>query len=185
MKTALLIIDMINNLDFPGGDKLLKESIPVAKNIAHIKTFFKQNDLPVIYVNDNFGKWKSSWEDVYKHCACEGSKGRELAEMLKPEKDDYFVLKPKHSGFYSTNLDVLLNDLEIKKLVVTGIAGNICVLFTVNDAYMRGYEVHVPRNTIASESRELNEFALCQFKDVFDITTSSLTDVHQILSQDD
>lgn len=169
MSRALLIIDMINNLDFPQGQRLLSEALPVAKNIFQLKKYFKEINEPIIYVNDNFGKWKSSWEEVYEHCAQETSLGRPLAEILKPQEDDYFVLKPKHSGFYCSNLDVLLQDLRVNELVITGIAGNICVLFTVNDAYMRGYKIHVPANTIASSSRSLNDFALKQFKDVFDI----------------
>lgn len=174
MSKALLIIDMINNLDFSQGPKLLEESLPVAKSIQKIKKIFKEKKLPVIYVNDNFGKWKSSWEEVYEECSCEESIGKPLTEILKPDKDDYFVLKPKHSGFYSTNLDVLLNELGVKELVITGIAGNICVLFTVNDAYMRGYSIHVPANAIASVSKDLNDFALTQFKDVFGINVEHL-----------
>lgn len=180
MSKALLIIDMINDLDFSGGEKLLGHSLPVAKNISQIKSFFKQKKLPVIYVNDNFGKWKSSWEEVYEHCSRDNSLGRPVVQMLKPDKDDYFILKPKHSGFYSSSLDVLLDDLKIKELVITGIAGNICVLFTVNDAYMRGYQLHVPSNAIASESLELNDFALAQFKNVFDINVEDLTGSDQI-----
>ena len=65
-------------------------------------------------------------------------RGRSLVEALKPEEDDYFVLKPKHSGFFSTTLDILLDYLQAKMLILTGIAGNNCVLFTANDAYMRG-----------------------------------------------
>ncbi|MFA7612657.1 MAG: isochorismatase family cysteine hydrolase [Candidatus Caldatribacteriota bacterium] len=175
MSKALLIIDMINNLDFSQGPKLLEESLPIAENILNIKKFFKEKNLPIIYVNDNFGKWKSSWEEVYEECSCAESVGKPLAQLLKPDKDDYFILKPKHSGFYCSNLDVLLNDLGVKELVISGIAGNICVLFTVNDAYMRGYSLHVPGNAIASVSKELNDFALTQFKDVFGINVEHLT----------
>lgn len=184
MNSALLIIDMINNLKFPQGEKLLQEAAPVAENIAEIKKLFKRHQLPVIYVNDNFGNWKSSWEEVFEHCTCSDSLGRSIAKKLRPDKDDYFVLKPKHSGFYCSNLDVLLNDLKIDHLVITGMAGNICVLFTVNDAYMRGYKIHVPANAIASENSQINDFALTQFRDVFNINIDNLTDLHQILSED-
>ncbi|HLT23089.1 MAG TPA: isochorismatase family cysteine hydrolase [Bacteriovoracaceae bacterium] len=180
MSKALLIIDMINNLDFPQGEELLKEALPVAENIVRIKKMFVEKKLPIIYVNDNFGKWKSNWEEVFDHCSADESRGKVLAELLRPQKEDYFILKPKHSGFYCSNLDVLLNDLKVKELVITGIAGNICVLFTVNDAYMRGYDLHVPENAIASSSKKLNDFALEQFKDVFSIKTESLDHSHQI-----
>lgn len=174
MKTALLIIDMINNLDFPDGKKLLKKSIPAARNILRLKNKFHSQKLPVIYVNDNFGKWRASWQDVYKICSSEGSTGIELAKMLKPDERDYFILKPKHSGFYSTNLEVLLAELKVNKLIITGIAGNICVLFTANDAHMRGYQIHVPRNCIASNTTKLNNYVVTQLTDVFGINTKEL-----------
>lgn len=185
MNSALLIIDMINTLKFPQGEKLRQEASLVADHIAEIKKVFKRYQLPVIYVNDNFGNWKSSWEEVFSHCTLEESLGKDIAQKLRPEKDDYFILKPKHSGFYCSNLDVLLNDLKIDHLVITGMAGNICVLFTVNDAYMRGYKIQVPANAIASESSQINDFVLTQFRDVFNLNTDNLVDPHQILSEDD
>lgn len=174
MKKALLIIDMINTLDFAGSEKLLRNAIPVAKNIQRLKKKFTKDKLPVIYVNDNFGKWKSSWEEVYALCESVESKGAKISRMLKPDKNDFFILKPKHSGFFSTNLDTLLEDLKVDQLVITGIAGNICVLFTANDAYMRGYDIHVPRNCLASNTKKDNDYALGQLKDVFKIKISAI-----------
>lgn len=98
--------------------------------------------------------------------------GKRIAERLKPAPDDYFVLKPKHSGFYSTTLDVLLDELRIDTLILTGIAGNICVLFTANDAHMREYKVIIPRDCIASNTKEDNKYVLNQFKNVFDFNTN-------------
>lgn len=174
MAEALLIIDMINTMDFPGGEKLLKNSLPVAKNIQRLKKRFKRKKQPVIYVNDNFGSWRSSWQEVYKECEKEKYIGSPVTKILKPEDDDYFILKPKHSGFYSTNLDVLLKELKVKSLILTGVAGNICVLFTANDAYMRGYEVHVPRNCIASNTKQDNDYVLRQMHEVLSIKISLL-----------
>lgn len=169
MRKALLIIDMINNLDFPEGKNLLRWAKPVAENIRKLKKEFNRKKIPVIYVNDNFGKWKSNWQMVYEKCADERSLGKEIARLLKPEDEDYFILKPKHSGFYSSNLEILLNELKIQELTITGIAGNICVLFTANDAHMRGYKIHVPKNCIASNSKKLNDFAITQFSEVLGI----------------
>lgn len=172
MRTALLIIDMINPLDFPEGKKLLRHANPVAKNILTLKTKLKRKKIPAIYVNDHFGNWRSSWEEVYERCSASENIGAGLSRALKPEEDDYFVLKPMHSGFYSSNLEILLKDLKIKKLILTGMAGNICVLFTANDAYMRGYELHVPSNCIASNTKADNDYTIRQLKDVFGIDTS-------------
>lgn len=174
MSTALIIIDMINTLDFPEGKRLLKHANTAAKNIKRIKMKFRSRKMPVIYVNDNFGKWRANWEEVYEKCSSDKSLGKEISQLLRPEKEDYFILKPKHSGFYCTNLDVLLEELKVNKLIITGMAGNICVLFTANDAYMRGYKIHVPRNCIASNSVRLNNFVITQLTEVFQIKTENM-----------
>ncbi len=171
---VLLIIDVINPMDFPGGDKLARQAWPAAKNILRLKRRFQKARLPVVYVNDNFGRWRSHWEEVYRECASPGNPGARVSELLRPDPDDYFVLKPKHSGFHSSNLDTLLQELKAKELVLTGFAGNICVLFTANDAYMRGYGIHVPKNCIASNRRSDNDYVLRQLKDVFKIKTSAV-----------
>jgi nicotinamidase-related amidase len=120
----------------------------------------KKAGVPVIYVNDNFGRWRSDFHRQVVHCLREKSRGREIVSLLQPEEDDYFVLKPKHSGFFSTTLDTLLRYLGAKKLIVTGIAGNFCVLFTANDAYMRDYDLVVPSDCTASNTPEDNRQAL-------------------------
>lgn len=170
-KTALLIIDMLNPLDFDEGKKLLKRAIPAARKIANLKERMKRKGLPVIYVNDNFGRWQSNWQAIFETCAHEDSLGRELACLLKPEEDDFFILKPKHSGFFSTNLDVLLNELQVGTLLITGIAGNICVLFTANDAHMREYNVIVPRDCIASNTLEDDRYTIRHLARALDTDT--------------
>lgn len=162
---------MLNTFDFPEAHQLFPFALSAADRIAELKKRLKKEKIPVIYVNDNFGRWQSDWRSVYSACIQRNCLGREIALRLKPDEDDYFVLKPKHSGFYSTTLDVLLEHLGIKLLILTGIAGNICVLFTANDAHMRDYRVLVPRDCIASNTREDNEFALRQLQGVFGIET--------------
>lgn len=177
---ALLIIDMMNTLDFEGGDKLLERALPIAHKILKLKQGLKQNGIPVIYANDNFGQWRSNWEEVFEVCSQESCRGRKLALLLKPEDDDYFVLKPKHSGFYSTTLEVLLESLKVKTLILTGVAGNICVLFTANDAHMRDYKVIVPRDCIASNTQEDDDFTLRQLSNVLNIQTPPASDLSTI-----
>lgn len=172
--TALLIIDMINTLDFKEGKALLRHALPVARDILRMKAKLKKKGVPVIYLNDHFGHWRDDLKAVFDHCTQEKFAGHELSRMMKPDEDDYFLLKPKHSGFFGTQLEVLLNDLGVTKLIITGLAGNICILFTVNDAYMREYEIHVPENGIASNTKKDNSYALDQFRDVFGIETAPL-----------
>jgi nicotinamidase-related amidase len=159
-ETALLLIDVINDLKFSEADQLLKFARPMARNLLRLKRRAQKAGIPVIYVNDNFGRWQSDFRKTVEHCARERSKGRELARLLHPEEEDYFVLKPKHSGFFSTTLETLLRYLEAKRLILTGIAGNYCVLFTANDAYMRDFELIVPSDCVVSNTSRENREAL-------------------------
>ena len=159
-EVALLLIDVINDLDFPEANQLLRYAKPMARRILRLKERAKKAGVPVIYVNDNFGRWRSDFRRQVAHCLREKSRGREIVSLLQPRDDDYFVLKPKHSGFFSTTLDTLLRYLGAKKLIVTGIAGNFCVLFTANDAYMRDYDLIVPSDCTVSNTAEENRQAL-------------------------
>ena len=168
---ALLIIDMINDLDFPDGKQLLEYALPAARQIADLKKRAKREGVPVIYVNDNFGRWRSDFRAQVEHCLRDGTCGKPIVELLRPDQDDYFVLKPKHSGFFSTTLDVLLEYLEVKTVVIAGMAANICVLFTANDAYMRDFHLAVPEDCVASNSVEENRNALDQMRKVLKADT--------------
>jgi nicotinamidase-related amidase len=158
---ALLLIDVINDLEFDSGEALLEHALPAARCLAELKRRAKEAGVPVVYVNDNFGRWQSDFKKLLKHCLEDDVRGRPVAELLKPdEDDDYFVLKPKHSGFFSTTLDILLDYLQVKTLVVTGLTGDICVLFTASDAYMRDFNLFIPEDCVASADPAENEHAL-------------------------
>jgi len=163
---ALLLIDVINDLEFPDGDQLFEFALPMAHKIAALKQQARHEDVPVVYVNDNFGRWRSDFNAQVEHCLHDGVRGQPIVELLRPDDDDYFVLKPKHSGFHSTTLDILLRYLEVKTVVLTGIATNICVLFTANDAYMRDLHLIVPTDCVAANTEQENERALEQMRKV-------------------
>lgn len=157
---ALLLVDVINPLDFPEADAFLQHAIPAAKHIAVLKRKAVEAAVPVIYANDSFGRWRSDLRAIVQRCLEHDCAGRELCDILRPGEEDYFVLKPKHSAFYSTSLDVLLNALKTRSLIVCGFAASICVLFTANDAYMRDFRLHVPADCVASNTVAENEAAL-------------------------
>src|SRR3982074_2556865 len=157
---ALLLIDVINDLDFPEANQLLRFARPMARKLLRLKRRAKKAGVPVIYVNDNFGRWQSDFRRQVRHCLRGDSRGHEIVALLQPDEDDYFVLKPKHSGFFSTTLETLLRYLGSERLILAGIAGNFCVLFTANDAYMRGYALTVPSDCTASNSAAENRDAL-------------------------
>ena len=155
---ALIIVDVINDLDFPEAKQFARFIPDLADKVARLKRRAKAARVPVIYVNDNFGRWRSDFRALIKHCR-EG-KARSLIEKLYPKQDDYFVLKPKHSGFFSSTLETLLRYLGVRRLIITGIAGNFCVLFTANDAYMRDYELTIPSDCVISNTAKENKEAL-------------------------
>ena len=183
-ETALLLIDVINDFDFPEGEQLLRLALPVGRKIAELKQRTKEAGIPSIYVNDNFGRWQSDFKKIVAHCKGEKSRGKPFVEPLLPDQDDYFVLKPKNSGFYSTTLDLLLTHLAVKNLILTGIAGNNCVFFTANDAHMRDYKVFVPSDCVVSNTEEENVHALKQMEIVLkaDVTPAEKLDLKSLNS---
>ena len=136
-KTALLIIDMINALDFEDAAPLQEAAEAAAEPILSLRAAADAAGVPVIYVNDNNGEWHSERSRLVENVTESDAPGRELTRKLAPRKDDYFVIKPQFSGFYSTNLPVLLPKLGVSRLILTGVAADICVLFTAADAHMR------------------------------------------------
>lgn len=157
---ALIIIDMINTLEFPGAEEIEQSAIAAAERIAALKKRAKAAGVPVIYCNDNFGRWRSDFREVVDRVLNDGVRGEPLARLLHPDPDDYFVLKPKHSAFFETTLDTLLRYLGARHLVLTGITGDICVLLTASDAFLRDYEIHVPGDCTASVRETDNRTAL-------------------------
>jgi nicotinamidase-related amidase len=162
-RVALLIIDMINQLDFPEADRLRPQAEAVAEKIAALAERARAAGVPIIYVNDNFGRWRSDFQATLEHVVHD-TPGRAMAETLRPHDTDYFVLKPKHSGFFATTLDVLLRYIDARWLILTGISGDICVLFTAHDAFMRDYGLVVPEDCIASADPRANEHALAMMR---------------------
>ncbi len=176
---ALLLIDVINDFEFPGGDRLFEHALPMAPRLRALASRARAISIPVVYVNDNFGKWQSDKQELLRHCLEDDVRGRPFVEQLVPDEDDYFVLKPKHSGFFSTTLDTLLAYLGTKTVILTGVAANICVLFTANDAYMRDFHLVVPADCVASMDQAETEYALRQMETVLkaDITPSTELDL--------
>jgi nicotinamidase-related amidase len=178
--TALLIIDMISDFEFKDSELLIKHALPAAKKIAALKERAHKANIPVIYVNDNYGKWQSDFPRLVAHCLENDVKGRPIVELLRPDEDnDYFILKPKFSGFFATPLNLLLEHLNVDTLILTGAAGDMCVQFTANDAYMHDYRIFVPSDCSASNTPEANANALHMMKGVSkaDITPSADLDL--------
>ncbi|MGN1384982.1 MAG: isochorismatase family cysteine hydrolase [Bacillus sp. (in: firmicutes)] len=169
---ALLIIDVINHFQFDHGTDLLEQSLAFLPNLMQLKQKAKQQQIPIIYINDHYNLWQADFNKIISHCTTVQTKA--FLSQIKPADDEYFLIKPKHSAFYGTALNTLLFHLGVDHLILTGIAGNICVLFTANDAYMRNYKLNCPKDCIASVNKQDNEYALTMMQNVLqaDLTES-------------
>jgi len=172
---ALLLIDVINHFEYEDGETLLAQALPMAERLADLKRRAKKAGVPAVYANDNWGRWQSDFRRIVDRSLA--SRGRPVVERLLPEDDDYFVLKPKHSAFFSTTLDTLLDYLGVRTLVLTGIAGNNCVLFTAADAFMRDFNLVVPADCVVSIDPEDNRLALAHMRKVLDVDVRTATDL--------
>ena len=170
-RSALLVIDMINPFDFPNGAQLARAATALAPSIARVKANMRSRGFPCIYVNDNFGKWQSDLAALLERARA--GRGGAVVDALHPDDRDYFVIKPRHSAFYQTNLHFLLEELDVRRLVLTGLAAESCVLLTALDAHMRGFQVHAPSNCMAATTAARKAAALTVMRSA-DIETAPL-----------
>lgn len=150
--TVLLIVDMINDLNFPGNEELVRHSEELGRTVRRLKDRCRDAGIPTIYVNDNIGKWRSDFAGVVQHCLAPESSGASMVRHILPDEDDLLVLKPKHSIFYATPLDELLQERNARSLIMVGLSTHSCILVSVSDAYMRDYRILVPRDCVAGQN---------------------------------
>lgn len=173
-RAALLMIDLINDFDFEHGRKLHNRALAMVDPLLTLRREIEEAGWPVIYVNDNFGEWHSERSRLVEHAVKAGST---LSERLAPEDSDYFIIKPQFSGFYATNLAVLLPKLGIRRLVLAGVATDVCVLFTAGDAHMRDYALWVPSNLVASADEDRGRAALAILRETMGTETAPTTEL--------
>ncbi|WP_253717367.1 isochorismatase family cysteine hydrolase [Sphingomonas sp. AP4-R1] len=158
-QSALLIIDMISTLEFPEADKMLPAIRSAALAIAKLRAAADRQRIPVIYINDNFGEWHSERFRLVER-ALQNARAVDIVSALAPRDGDYFIIKPQFSGFYATNLPVLLPKLGVDRLVLTGMAADVCVLFTAADAHMRDYRLWIPSDAVCAMSSARKRWSL-------------------------
>ncbi|MET3667242.1 isochorismatase family cysteine hydrolase [Caulobacter sp. 1776] len=174
---GLLIIDMINDLDFSGAGPLISACQAIADRIVNLRAEADRLGVPSIYVNDNFGHWRSERSAIIEYVTRPGAPGRDIARRLAPRKEDFFVIKPRFSGFYASNLQVLLPQLGVDRLILTGVATDICVLFTAADAYMREYGLWTPQDLVASDDPQRATWALEMMRNSMGARTEATCDL--------
>lgn len=151
---ALVLIDFVNPLDFPGADDLAPAALQAARSTAVLLRRARERGIACIHANDNYGIWRSDFEQLRHQCQRKGGIPARMARWLAPVSGDYTVLKPRHSAFYDTPLALLLQQMGTRRLVLTGLAADNCVLFTAMDAFVRGFELWIPEDCTAAEKDE-------------------------------
>jgi nicotinamidase-related amidase len=169
--TALLLLDLISDFEFEDGEQVFRRALPVARRIEALKARAARKGIPVIYVNDQVGQWRSDFPELVRRCKESDCRGAPIVRLLEPKPNDYCVLKPKHSGFFETPLETLLRYIGAKKLIITGVSSSQCVLFTANDAYVRDFELAIPRDCVAARTTSETRLALSYFESVLKADT--------------
>jgi nicotinamidase-related amidase len=172
-KVAVVLVDVINAMDFEGHEALVAAATEAAGPIEELCRRARAQGVPVIYANDNFGLWRSDFKATVDACAAPDKPGAEISSRLRPLEGDYFVLKPRHSAFYQTPLSLVLEHLAVDTLVLAGFATDLCILFTAHDAHMRGYNLIVPEDCTASNSLEATQRTLEHLRRALKCATGS------------
>jgi nicotinamidase-related amidase len=170
---VLILIDVINHFEFPDGEKVLRRALPIASKLARLKKRAQAAGMSSIYVNDNFGQWRSDVSKLLDYCVRPEAIGRSFVEQLQPDKNDYFILKPMHSGFYQTPLEVLLRYLDASTLVLCGLTTNSCIVCTAHDAKMREFELYVPSDCAAASTAKEHRQAIEHIRMMTDAKVAS------------
>jgi nicotinamidase-related amidase len=173
--SVLLLVDFINPLQFPGADSIAPAALQAAHRTARLKQVLAQRGIPAVYANDNYGTWRSQFSDVLQYCQGLPDEAGEIARLLAPAEGDLSILKPRHSGFYATPLELLLTQMHAHELIVVGLSADMCVMVTAMDAYLRGYSVWAPADCTAAETAERHRDALAYIERVFKADVSEST----------
>jgi nicotinamidase-related amidase len=163
-RTALLLVDFVHALVAEGGAQLSASALKAARNTARLKDQARRAGISVIYANDHFGNWRSDFPSLVQACREQGGCAAELVNLLEPGPADFSILKPRHSAFFGTPLEFLLDELGVRSLILTGMEADVCVMYTAHDAYMRKFGLRVPRNCVAARSSSRMSAALTFMK---------------------
>jgi nicotinamidase-related amidase len=178
-KPALIIVDLINSFSFKHGCILAEKTEKMIQNINLLRKQFIERELPIIYVNDYYKIKNPTADKLIKHCL--NPLSYNVIKEIKPNEKEFFVFKPNYSGFYKTILDNLLKELKITLLIIIGVAGNRCVLFTANDAFMRDYNLIIPSDAISSVSDYDEKIAMYMMKDILNAKVILSQEIEGIL----
>jgi nicotinamidase-related amidase len=171
---VLILVDFINPLNFPGAETLSKPALAAARATVRLRETLDREKVAVIYANDNYGSWQSDFQSLVAQCCERDDISGQIARLLAPRPTDITLLKPRHSAFYCTALELLLKEMGARELIVAGLATDMCVQMTAADAFLRGYEgVWVPRDCTAAETPAAKDASIKYMRDVLKCTVRS------------
>ena len=164
---VLILIDYINPLNFPGAEKLARPALTAARATARLRDRLEAEKVTVVYANDNYGVWQSDFQALVAQCCARDDTSGEIARLLAPRPRDITLLKPRHSAFFCSALELLLTEMGARELILAGLATDMCVQMTAADAFLRGYEgVWVPGDCTAAETTKAKTASLAYMREV-------------------
>jgi nicotinamidase-related amidase len=163
---VLLLVDFINPFNFPGAERLAPAAVEAARATAGLKERLAAEGVTTIYANDNYGVWQSDFHTLVSACLGMNGPPGEIARLLYPQAGDLTILKPRHSAFFASPLELLLTEMESSELIICGLATDICVQLTAMDAFLREYRIWVPSDCNAAESTHAKHMALAYMASV-------------------
>jgi len=170
MQRALLVIDMLNDFVRPGAPLEVPENRDILPSLQLRIQNARRDGTPVIFISDQHTPDDPEFSRMgWPPHAVQGSPGASIIAELTPLEDEILITKTTYSGFKGTNLEKVLNKLNIEELVLTGCVSNICILYTAADAVMKGYSVIAPTDCIANLDPAEGEFALNQMKNILGV----------------
>jgi nicotinamidase-related amidase len=179
LKPSILVIDMIN--DFVTGSLGSERALRVVSPLRSLLEAARRSGTPIIYVSDAHLPGLDREFEIWPSHAVEGSEGAEIVEELRPEPGDYLIRKRRYSAFFATGLDLLLRELGVDTVILTGLVTNICIQHTAADAFFHGYRVVVPRDCVEAPSQEEHEAALRYMERMYGARITSSDELRETL----
>jgi isochorismate hydrolase len=174
-RRVLLLVDFINPLNFPGAENLAPAAVLAARATARLKQGLAAEGVPTIYANDNYGVWQSDFHSQVSACLGMDGAPAEMANLLYPQASDLTLLKPRHSAFFASPLEMLLSEMQAKELIICGLATDLCIQLTAMDAFLREFEIWVPSDCTAAESAEAKDASLAYMASALRCDTAAAT----------
>jgi nicotinamidase-related amidase len=154
----LLVVDMLNSYDHPDGEPLRESAREVVPVLGDLLQTAREYELPVIWINDNHDDWTAGRHGLTES-ALEGA-GHELIDPIAPPDDAPFVIKARHSIFYGTQMEYMLREHDLNRIILTGQVTEQCILYSALDAYVRHFEVAIVKDAVAHIDSEFADAAL-------------------------